>query len=82
MIQAMGWEEKKKTSSRKQKELFIQLSPDEKIITDILREKEQTHIDELNVRSGLSSSTVAAIILNLELQHVIQIFPGKIYKLC
>ena len=82
LIHAMGWEENKKTAWKKQKELFIQLSPDEKIITDILREKEQTHIDELNVRSGLSTSTVAAIILNLELQQVIQSFPGKIYKLC
>ena len=81
LIQAMGWEEKKKTSSRKQKELFIQLSPDEKIITDILREKEQTHIDELNLRSGLSSSSVASAILTLELQLVIQCLPGKMYRL-
>ncbi len=81
LIQAMGWEEKKKTSSRKQKELFIQLSPEEKIITDILREKEQTHIDELNLRSGLSSSSVASAILTLELQLVIQCLPGKMYRL-
>lgn len=81
LIQAMGWEENRKTTSKKQKELFIQLSPDEKIITDILREKEQTHIDELNVRSGLSSSSVASAILTLELQLVIQCLPGKMYRL-
>ena len=81
LVQAMGWEENKKTTSKKQKELFIQLSPDEKIITDILREKEQTHIDELNLRSGLSSSSVASAILTLELQLVIQCMPGKMYRL-
>jgi len=39
------------------------------------------HIDELNLRSGLSTSAVAAAILNLELQNVIQSLPGKLYKL-
>jgi len=47
----------------------------------ILKEKDAVHIDEINLRSGLSSSTVAAVILNLELQNVIVSLPGKLYKL-
>ena len=39
------------------------------------------HIDEINIKSGLSSSAVAAAILNLELQSVVISLPGKIYKL-
>jgi len=54
-----------------QKELFIELNADEEIIMNLLREKPATHIDELNLRSGLSSSTMAAAILNLELQNII-----------
>jgi DNA processing protein len=38
-------------------------------------------IDEINLGSGLSSSTIAAAILNLELQNVIASLPGKMYKL-
>jgi DNA processing protein len=39
------------------------------------------HIDEINLRSGLSSSAAAAAILNLELQNVVASLPGKMYKL-
>ena len=78
-IQSMGWEEKKKTSLKKQKELFIELTEDEKKVIKILQEKETVHIDEINFRSGLSSSAVAAAILNLELKNAIKSLPGKIY---
>ncbi|HYM93342.1 MAG TPA: DNA-processing protein DprA [Chitinophagaceae bacterium] len=81
LIQSMNWEEKKKSSAKKQKQLFIELTDDEKKIMKILQEKETSHIDEINFRSGLSSSAVAAAILNLELQNVIRSLPGKIYTL-
>jgi len=82
LIEIMGWEEKQqKPKNKSQKEIFIELSKEEKIIVDILQEKETVHIDEINLRSGLSSSTIAAAILNLELQNVVNGLPGKIYKL-
>ena len=82
LIELMGWEEKsRKAGVRSQKELFIELSNEEKIIVEILKEKEAAHIDEINLRSGLSSGTVAAAILNLELQNVVLSQPGKRYSL-
>ena len=81
LIEAMNWEEKQKPKARKQKELFIELSADEKIIIDLLKEKDAAHIDELNHKSNLSSSAVAATILNLELQNVVSSLPGKMYVL-
>ena len=82
LIEVMGWEEKsQKQGVRSQKELFIELSKDEKIIVDILNEKDLVHVDELNFKSGLSSSSMAIAILNLELQGVVATLPGKLYKL-
>jgi DNA processing protein len=82
LIEVMGWEERKKKSEvRSQKQLFIELTKDERIIVDILKEKETAAIDEINLRSGLSSSAVAAAILNLELQNVLVSLPGKLYRL-
>jgi DNA processing protein len=82
LLEYMGWQEAKQTKTvKKQKELFIELSNEEKIIVDLLKQKEQTHIDEIHLQSGLSSSAVAAAILNLELQSVITALPGKIYSL-
>ena len=81
-IEMMGWEEKRQGAiGKRQKEIFIELSKEEKLIVDILNEKQTVHIDEINLRSGLSMSTVASVILNLELQHVVCGLPGKMYKL-
>ena len=80
-MEAMGWEEKKKNKIKKQRELFIQLTDDEKIIVAILNEKEMMAIDELYLKSTLSSSSVAAAILNLEMNNVIVGLPGKMYRL-
>lgn len=82
LIEVMGWEEKsQKSGVRSQRELFIELTKDEKIVVDILKEKEMVAIDEINLQSGLSSSAVAIAILNMELQGVVSSLPGKLYKL-
>ncbi len=82
LIDVMNWEEAKSKKEKKyQKEIFIELSKDEKLIIDILNEKESVSIDEINLKSGLSSSSVAAAILNLELQNVVLSLPGKLYQL-
>jgi DNA processing protein len=80
LMELLGWKEKK-VKKKQQREIFIDLTAEEKIIVQILQEKETVHIDELNLGSGLSSSSVAAAILNLELIGVIQSLPGKLYKL-
>ena len=82
LIDMMNWEEtKSKKEKKSQKEIFIELSKDERVIVDILKEKESVPIDEINLKSGLNSSSVAAAILNLELQNVVLSLPGKLYQL-
>ena len=81
LLEVMGWKEKSKTKAKKQKELFIELTPEEKQVVQLLQAKELVSIDEINLSSGLSSSSVAAAILNLELQNVVASLPGKMYKL-
>lgn len=80
IAQKLGWQ-KTKVKPKAQKELFIELSKDEKIIAAILNEKEIVHIDELFLKSNLSSSAIAAAMLSLELQNIIISMPGKMYKL-
>ena len=83
LMQVMQWEDKTKSKKEKrsQRELFIEMTTEEKAIVAILREKETAHIDEINGKSGLSSSAVAGAMLNLELQGVISSKPGKMYSL-
>lgn len=81
LLQNMGWVQQKKSTQKKQRELFIEFTPNEKIIVDILQLKENIHIDELYFKSSLSSSAVASALLTLEMQNIILSLPGKIYKL-
>lgn len=82
IVQHMGWEEQltKKQNSR-QKEIFITLNDEEKIIVELLKEKETVSIDELNINCNLNSSIIASVLLTLELQGVVQSLPGKMYSL-
>jgi DNA processing protein len=80
LIELLGWNDKK-TKSRRQQQLFVELSPDEQVLVDVLQQKETLHIDELYLKSGLHSSAVAAAMLNLEFQNVVASLPGKMYRL-
>ena len=80
-LNEMGWQTSSPKQKNKQRELFVELNDDEKIIVAILKDKEAVHIDTIYLQSQLSSSTVAAAILNLELQNIITALPGKMYVL-
>ncbi len=80
VVEMLGWKETRK-AKKVQRELFIDLSPEEKIVLELLKEKETMHIDELNLKSNLSSSSIAAAILNLELQNIVCSLPGKMYMI-
>lgn len=80
LLDLMNWKPavKKKVQQR---ELFIELSTDEKLILDLLQLQPVLHIDELYFKSGLNSSAVAAALLMLEMQGIAEALPGKMYKL-
>jgi DNA processing protein len=81
LVELLGWKEKAVPARKKQRELFIELSPEEHTLFALLQTKEALHIDEINNACGLSSSTVAAGMLNLELQGIVQSMPGKMYRI-
>ncbi|MGC4103073.1 DNA-processing protein DprA [Ferruginibacter sp.] len=80
LVELMNWMPAQK-NHKKQRALFVELTPDEKIITDILLQQESIQIDELYFKSGLSSSATAAALLMLEMQNLVISLPGKVYKL-
>jgi DNA processing protein len=78
LIAYMGWNY---TTVRKEKAPPGELSENELRIVTILKEKEQTHIDELNSKCDLGNGLVAVAVLNLELRDVVRSLPGKLYRL-
>lgn len=80
LLENMCWNKNKKIKVKKQKSLFIELSAEEKILTDLLKIQDQMHIDELYFKSKLNSSAVAQALLMLEMNGVIISLPGKMYQ--
>ncbi|MEJ7611680.1 MAG: DNA-processing protein DprA [Ferruginibacter sp.] len=80
LLEIMNWKAVPK-KIKVQREMFIELTPDEKIITDLLGKEENMQIDRLYLRSGLSSSAAANALLMLEMQGIVTVLPGKVFKL-
>lgn len=80
IIDMMGWAPKKK-SPRKQRQLFIELTEDEKILVALLGSGEPVSIDDLYLNSKLNGSSVAQALLMLEMQGVVETLPGKMYRM-
>ena len=81
IIYLLGWEEKKKKNAPHQKQLFIELNKDEKILVDVIKEKEAITIDDLCLVCQLPMSKVSAMLLTLEFSGVVKSLPGKIYRM-
>jgi DNA processing protein len=81
LLELMSWVPREKMQKKKQRELFIELTPDEKIVVDILQQQDTIAIDELYFKAGMSSSAVAAALLMLEMQGIVLTLPGKMYTL-
>jgi DNA processing protein len=80
IIQQMGWEPKQKKKTL-QRQLFVELTPNEQKVVAVLQNVESLHIDALYTQTGLSSGEAAAALLTLELQAIVQTLPGKLLKL-
>ena len=68
------------SSKQKQPELFPDLSVNEKTILEAIRNNSGLAIDDLGLRTGVSPSELAQILLQLEFKGLVRALPGKIYE--
>lgn len=80
LVSFMRWDEQKKEAPKKQRELFITLNDEEQKVLGLIGSVKQMHIDEIYLKSGCSSSIIAGMLLNLELNNLVQVLPGKMYE--
>jgi DNA processing protein len=78
LLELMNWGKTKPKVAQKQ--LFINLSTDEKVLMDYLATKDAVHADELYHSTGMSNSQLASILLQLEMQGLVKALPGKMYR--
>jgi len=75
----MGWDDVT-VNVKPQRDLFLQLTDEQKIIIDLIEESKEISIDKLVIKSNMPASKVAAVLLMLEFEGLIQSLPGKLYK--
>lgn len=82
LIYIMGWEERKEKRKQSiQKQLFVDLSAEEKSVVEFLGNEGTMSVDMISSNVNLPASKVAAVLLNLEFLGIIRCMPGKIYQL-
>lgn len=63
-----------------QKQLFIELNTEEKVIYSFLKETEKEQLDVIALRCNMPTYKVASLLLNMELKGVIRPLPGKWFE--
>ena len=75
----MGWDEQK-VDKKIQTELFVNLTDEQKRILKTIQEHKEITIDQLTIKTKLSTSKVAASLLTLEFEGFVKSLPGKLYS--
>ncbi|MEI6576965.1 MAG: DNA-processing protein DprA [Bacteroidota bacterium] len=73
----MGWEAA--TQNEGQQTLFRDLTADEELLLRIILENKEIGIDALCLASGFTLNRLSACLLNMELNQILSILPGKRY---
>lgn len=79
----MNWSTEETTLKKQKKELDLNAySADEQLVLGILQEKNSPMmIDELTIKTALSPSALASLLLTLEFSNVVKSLPGKQFAL-
>ncbi|MCE1197802.1 MAG: DNA-processing protein DprA [Marinilabiliales bacterium] len=78
---AMNWQQGKGSPEATQPRLFDDLTPNERMIADLLRSEGELPIDQLSIQSGLPISALSSLLLALEFSGVVKCLPGKVFRL-
>lgn len=82
ILYLMNWEKENESKAKKpiQKQLFVELSDEQRLITDLLHEG-QLSIDSICAKAQMPMSKVAAALLDLEFSGLVTSLPGKVFRL-
>lgn len=76
----LNWELEDKKKPAIQKQLFVELDDQEKVIYNYLKEKGKQMLDIIAIECHMPIFKVAGVLLNMELKGVIRPLPGKLFE--
>lgn len=77
----LGWDILNQEKQQIQQELFKELTETELSLYNIIKENNETSIDQISIMAKLPMSKVSSSLLEMEFSGFIRCLPGKIYKI-
>ncbi len=81
IAESLNWSVNEKPTRPVQKQLFVELNPDEQKIYDFLQNVESEHLDIIALETRFPVSKTSQLLMMMELKGVVQSIPGKKFKL-
>jgi len=77
----LNWQLETDVTPSIQKQLFVELDEQEKVIYNYLKENNKQQLDTIALSCNMPIFKIAGILLNMELKGVIRPLPGKLFEL-
>jgi len=81
IVYMLGWQIDSKPKPSNQIELFVDLTADETIVVEALKQLQKTELDPLALKCNIPTFKLSTILLNLELKGLVRPLPGKQFEL-
>ena len=81
VIYQLGWELEEKQPQVVQKQLFVELTAEEKKVYSFLKEEGKSLLDTIALACNIPSFSMASILLTMELKGLVRPLPGKLFEL-
>ncbi len=81
LVYMLNWDQKENTKKVIQRQLFVDLKGDEKIIYDYLLEHGKTLLDSISLACKIPIYKISGVLVNLELQGLVRPLPGKLFEI-
>lgn len=82
VVNYLNWSDDANSKTKSiQQRLFQTFNVEEQQLIDLISQKSEIHIDELQIKTGFDNSQLAALLLQLEFANAIHSLPGKRYAL-
>ena len=77
----LNWQLEEEEKTTVQKQLFVELDDEEKVIYKYLKQNDKQLLDVIALECSMPTFKTASILLNMELKGVIRPLPGKLFEL-
>ena len=85
LVKAMGWDDDERLIKAQQqgiqRDLFPDLSPEERAIIEILQKNNDLQVNIIAIKTGMDMGSLSAVLFDLEMKGLVKLLAGGMYHL-